>query len=123
MTVPSIFFYVAPVIGFFTFLIGVAAVVNPQKMSKVFGISVSGSALPYVMSTGIRDVFIGLSLIILFFFQHWSALGATIACIGIVAVSDFLVVKKHGDKKTSYTHLLGAILIVGYGAWMFLALP
>lgn len=119
MNVPSIFYFVAPVIGFFTLLIGVAAVIKPQPMSTKFGISVSGSALPYVVSTGIRDVFMGLAIFILFYFQHWTALGVTIGCIGIVAISDFLVVLKHGDKKTSLVHLLGTVLVVAYGSWLY----
>jgi hypothetical protein len=98
--------------------IGVAATAKPEAMSKKFGITVSGVALPYVMSTGIRDVFIGLIVLILFYLQDWTALGAGHLCIGIVAISDFLVVRKYGDKKTSLIHLGGAVVVFAYGAWL-----
>lgn len=118
MNLPSIFHYLAPIIGFITVLIGIGAVIKPEAMSKNFGISVSGSALPYVVSTGIRDVFMGLVILILCYYQYWSVIGATMICIAVVAVSDFLVVRRHGDKRTSLVHLFGAIVTIGYGAWL-----
>ena len=60
MNLESLLYYAAPVIGFFAVAIGIMAVLKPLPMSHKFGIPVSGEALPYVMSTGIRDVFIGL---------------------------------------------------------------
>ncbi len=96
----------ALVIGGVTTLIGLLAVIWPEQMSKKFGIGVSGLALPYVVSTGIRDVF------------DWTALGMVNICIGVVALSDFLVVRKHGDKKTALVHLVGAIVVVKYGIWL-----
>lgn len=121
MNVTTLAHYIALIIGLLTLLIGVAAVLKPEPMSKKFGISVNGSALPYVVSTGIRDVFIGLTVLILFYKEQWSTLGAINLCIGIIAVSDFLVVQKHGDKKTSWIHLFGAIAVTGYGTWLILS--
>ena len=118
MNLPSAFHYIALVIGVLTFIIGVAAVLKPEPMSKKFGISVKGSALPYVVSTGVRDIFIGLTILILFYRQDWPVLGAINLCVGIVAISDFLVVQKHGDKKTSIVHLFGAIAVIFYGIWL-----
>ncbi len=122
MSLSEIAFYIAPLIGFVTLIIGTAAVLKPAPMSKNFGIEVSGSALPYVVSTGIRDIFMGLTILILFSTQHHQqdrrTLGAIHLCVGVVAISDFLIVQKHGDKKTSWVHLLGAVAVIGYGVWL-----
>lgn len=67
MNLPTIGHYIPFIVGLVTLLIGILAVIKPEQMSKKFGISVSGSALPYVVSTGIRDVFIGLAVLILFY--------------------------------------------------------
>ncbi len=110
--------YFPLIVGFVAILIGAAATIHPEKMSKKFGIAVNGAALPYVMSTGIRDVFIGLIVLVLFYLQAWSALGVGHLCIGMVAISDFLIVRKYGDKKTSMTHLAGAVVAIVYGVWL-----
>lgn len=118
MVLPSTLHYIAPVIGLVTTLIGIAAVLKPEPMSKKFGIAARGSALPYVVSTGIRDVFIGLSILTLVYFEQWLALGFINLFVGIVAISDFLVVIRNGDKKTSVVHLAGALIVITYGVWL-----
>lgn len=118
MTVVDLAHYIAPLIGLATFVIGIFAVIRPLPMSVKFGISANKATLPYVISTGIRDVFIGLTVLILFYLQDWKALGVINLCIGIVAISDFTVVFKFGDRKTSYVHLGGAISVVIYGIWL-----
>ena len=118
MNLITIAHYIAPLIGMSTIIIGVFAVLRPQPMAKKFGITAHGAALPYVISTGIRDVFIGLTVLILFYLQEWKALGAINLCIAIVAISDFKVVRKYGDKKTSYVHLAGAVAVIIYGVWL-----
>ncbi|MCB0367865.1 MAG: DUF4267 domain-containing protein [Bdellovibrionales bacterium] len=115
----ELLFYLSPVIGLTTLGIGIAAVLRPEPMSKKFGITVNGQALPYVISTGVRDVFIGLTVLVLFYLKNWLALGCINLFISIVAASDFLVVQKYGHKKTSYVHLFGAIIVFVYGIWLF----
>ena len=111
-------YYIAPIIGFTTILIGIGAILKPQKMSNNFGITASGTAAPYVASVGVRDIFMGLSVLILYFNQHWFELSLIQFSIGMVAISDFLVVRKNGDQKASLTHLAGAIAVIGYGLWL-----
>lgn len=121
MSLTNIVFYIGPIIGLATLIIGIFAVLKPEPMSKKFGIKVSGEALPYVISTGIRDVFMGLAVLILFFRQEFYSLGWIMLCIGVVAVSDFLVVRKNGDRKTSLVHLFGAIAVFVYGGWLIVS--
>ncbi len=99
-------------------LIGVGAILRPKTMSLKFGIEADAKALPYVVSLGIRDVFMGLTVLILYLLAEWFALGLVHICLGIVAVSDFVVVFKNGIRKTSLVHFAGAVVSFLYGAWL-----
>jgi len=118
MNLGDLTYYIAPLIGLSTLAIGISAVLHPLPMAKKFGVPANESAAPYVVSTGIRDVFIGLAVLVLFYSKAWFALGAINLCLGIVAISDFIVVFRHGDRKTSYVHLAGAVFVVTYGLWL-----
>lgn len=87
-------------------------------MSKNFGIAAQSAALPYVMATGVRDVFIGLTVLVLFFRREWEVLGYVHFFIGLVAVADFLIVRKYGDKKFAWVHFVSAVAVFIYGAWL-----
>lgn len=108
-------FWISGLIGLFCLIIGVGAVIRPEPMSKKFGIPVKGDALPYVVSTGIRDVAIGLMILILTYLQNWQSLGFSFLFLAIVAISDFAVVIKFGNKKASLIHLFGAISVTAIG--------
>ena len=112
--------YLAPVVGFFTLAIGATAAIWPKQMSKKYGIATGGEGIPYVISTGIRDVFMGLTILILFYRQDWIVLAILNFLIGFVAISDFLIVRKYGDKKIALVHLLGAIAVTGFGACLLI---
>jgi hypothetical protein len=118
MNFSNIFLYFNIPVALVALAIGLGAILRPQPMSEKFGILADKKAQPYVISLGIRDVFMGLSILILFFQSQWLSLGLIHLSLGIVAVSDFLVVFKHGIKKTSYVHLLGAIASFLYGVWL-----
>ncbi len=88
-------------------------------MSKNFGIPAPQSASPFVISMGIRDVFIGLVFLALYFCEDWKALAYVSLSVGIVALSDFIVVQKYGNKKVSWVHLFGAVVVIGYAGLLF----
>jgi hypothetical protein len=121
MPVPSEAHYFSLLVGLGALLIGIAAVLLPQKMSLKFGIAAQGPMLPYVVSTGIRDVFMGLVVLVLFFRGEWIPLGFVNLFLGLVAACDFWVVNKHGDKKVARVHALGFVIVVIYGAWLLLS--
>lgn len=118
MTLSDLIQYFPLMIGFFTLVIGSLAILKPQMMSKNFGVIAKEEALPYVIATGARDVFIGLVVLIFFFLQMKQGLALCHLTIGLVALSDFLVVRKFGDKKTAWVHLFGAVAVVAYGTWI-----
>lgn len=99
-------------------MIGILAIFRPQAMSLQFGIAAEKSALPYVISTGVRDVFMGLTVLILVSLQNTEALGLVHLALGVVALSDFKVVGKHGHRQKAYIHLGGALIVVTYGSWL-----
>jgi len=118
MNLPNIFLYFNVLVGLVALCIGIGAIIKPQPMALKFGIAADVKALPYVVSLGIRDVFMGLSVLVLFLRSEWFSLGLIHLCLGLVAVSDFLVVFKNGVRKISYVHLLGAFVSFIYGAWL-----
>lgn len=108
----------AVLIGAGTTLIGIAALLKPREMSKKFGIQADTLSLPYVRSTGVRDIYMGFSILVLYQLQHFKAIGVCSLALGLVAISDFIVVQKYGDKKTSLVHLAGALIVFVYGAFL-----
>ena len=113
MDLISIIHLISPMIGLATIIIGILAIINPKKMSKNFGIDTNDiKTLPYVSSLGVRDIFMGITILILYHNQLWNILGLINLLIGLVAVSDFLFVLKNGDKRISLIHLTGAIIMI-----------
>lgn len=120
MNTTELVYYFALMVGIGALIVGILAVLLPGTMSKKFGIAVSGAALPYVISTGVRDIFIGLTVLVLFYLQQWFSLGCINICIGVVAVTDFFLVRKHGTMKAALFHLLGAFVVANIGVWLIL---
>ena len=101
----------------FTFGIGATATLAPQLMSKNFGIeSTTDKTLPWVVSVGMRDVFMGLVIVILYSSQLWVEMAWAHFALAVVAISDFIVVYRHGNRLFCLTHLAGAIAVIAYGA-------
>ena len=97
MDLISIIHLISPVIGIVTIVIGILAIINPKKMSKSFGIDADDiKTLAYVSSLGVRDIFMGITILILYYNHLWNILGLVNLLIGLVAVSDFLFVLKNG---------------------------
>lgn len=107
--------YVALIIGIVTIGIGLLAMVLPKDMSKRFGIKVTGSGLSFVVATGARDVFMGFVMLILYTQKQMTLIAYVSMCIGAVAIIDFIQVLRHGDKKISAVHFVGAAIAIAYG--------
>jgi hypothetical protein len=118
MSTGNLLHTIAALSGLVALIIGTGALLMPEAMSRKFGITARGPALPYVMATGTRDVFMGLTILLLYFYEQWRLLGVVLCFVGIVAVADFLVVFKNGDKKTSAVHFLSAVFAVATGVWL-----
>ena len=115
MNITLIIEYIAPLSGIILALLGLSAMIKPKVMSKQFGIPIEGKSLSYVISTGVRDVFMGLNILILYHQKLWIVLGYVNICLSLVAISDFVVVLKSGNKKASLIHGFGAVAVIFYG--------
>lgn len=118
MTLFGILLYFPLLSGVVACLIGLGAILKPELMSKNFGIKAVGAAKHFVVATGVRDVFMGLTVLILFYFQSWMFVGLIHILISLVALSDFLLVYRHGDRKAALTHMAGALGAGAFGLWM-----
>lgn len=107
--------YLIPLVGLLTLVIGLAAMIAPQKMSGIFGIQVSGNALGLVIAMGVRDLCIGGAIFVTYMADLILQAGWILLFLGVVSFSDFGCVFKYGSRFISYTHLIGAILVSGLG--------
>ena len=120
MNILNLLQYVALITGVLAVLLGAIAMILPTKMSDSFGIPINGIASSYVSSLGVRDIFIGFVMLMLYFNEAWKIVAYTSFMISAVAFVDFIIVFKNGSKKKSLTHLVGVIIFIIYG---FLILP
>lgn len=91
----------------------------PTKMSEGFGIAVSGAGVHYVRALGVRDVFVGLVVLLLGYYEQWTSLGYVCIAIAIVAASDFYTVFRYGQRQASFAHLAGFVLSLVFSAVFF----
>ena len=103
--------------------IGVLAMLRPEKMSAKYGIAARQPQASFVAGLGIRDVFVGFVLFGAWWREDTLAILVLSFLLSSVALVDFYIVSKHGDKKTSLVHLLGAVFCLGYGLLLFFLFP
>ncbi|MBC7420591.1 MAG: DUF4267 domain-containing protein [Bdellovibrio sp.] len=120
MSLQQILSFIPAMAGLVALIIGLLAVITPAKASKGFGIEASGPALHYVVATGVRDIFIGLIMLVLYWHGDTKIIGACFICIAVVAIADFTLTFKHGSKKQSVVHAAGAIFSIIYGSLVIL---
>ena len=114
----TILHHFSPIIALFTLIIGFFAIFKPKPMAKNFGVPVGADAYPFVIATGVRDIFMGTVILILYFLGQWYAIALVSFSLTLVAVSDFVIVQKYGIKKNSWTHFLGALGTLIYGLFL-----
>jgi len=112
MNILNLLQYVALITGVLAVLLGAIAMILPTKMSDSFGIPINGIASSYVSSLGVRDIFIGFVMLMLYFNEAWKIVAYTSFMISAVAFVDFIIVFKNGSKKKSLTHLVGVIIFI-----------
>jgi hypothetical protein len=113
--------WIAPLIGAVAIVIGGLAVIFPKRASKHFGIELKHEGFPYVAAAGARDIFIGLTLLIVYNQGDVSLLAKIILCVAVVSVIDLVMTLRHGTRSQSFIHLGGTIGVLAYGgALLFL---
>lgn len=112
------FEFILLLIGIGAILIGLAAVALPQRASQSFGIKVYSEALPYVQATGARDIFLGITLLILYWRNDFLTAGYVCVAIACVSIVDAYVTWRNGSKPHSLFHVAGTVGVVAYGIWL-----
>lgn len=118
MNLLTLLHHFAAIIALFTLIIGIFAAAKPKAMAKNFGVPVPPEAYPFVIATGLRDIYIGLGIFVLYFLNLWFAIAITCLCLGLLALGDFVIVRKYGVKKVSWAHFLGATGAFIYGSFL-----
>ncbi len=117
---PSTWFVLALGIGFT--LLGVGFLVRPDWGAALFGIPAEGaSALLYAAAIGLRDVGLGLAILVLALAAGRRPLGLTLGAMTVIPLGDVAVVAL-ARGLSSPGHLIlhgaGALLLAGTAAWL-----
>ncbi len=122
---PGTWFVLALGAGFT--LLGVGFLVRPDWGAAVFGIPAEGaSALLYAAAIGLRDVGLGLAILVLALAAGRRPLGLMLGAMTVIPLGDVAVVAL-ARGLSSPGHLLlhgaGAVILAGAAAWLIAAAP
>jgi hypothetical protein len=101
------------------FLVGVGVVLlaDPAAGERLFGFGdTGGTANGFLLATGVRQAYLGLLLLILWWARDWRALGILLCTLVAIPVADFLITLAAAGAgfSTAVEHLLGlAVLPLG----------
>ncbi len=105
----------APIIASGLLLVGLTAMTFPKWAAGMFGVKASTEGLPYVMAAGVRDVFIGLALLLIWQTGDHRLLAKAMVATAIVSLMDTYLVFKYGMRRQMALHILGTVAVVVYG--------
>ena len=108
------------IVGLVALGIGFLAMLFPNFMAEGFGLKKDPSSTSYIVSLGARDVFIGLVVLALYFYDEWILMTVITVGIAFVALVDFLVVFSKGDRSKSIPHVLGFFATTLYSIGLLL---
>jgi hypothetical protein len=104
---------------FSLFLVGVGVVllVDPEAGERLFGFGdTGGTANGFLPATGVRQAYLGVLVLILWWARQWRALGILLLSLVAIPVADFLITLAavQAGLTTAVEHLLGlAVLPLG----------
>jgi hypothetical protein len=101
------------------FLVGVGVVLlaDPAAGERLFGFSgTGGTSNGFLLATGVRQAYLGVLVLILWWARQWRALGILLLTLVAIPVADFLITLAavQAGLTTASEHLLGlAVLPLG----------
>jgi hypothetical protein len=104
---------------FSLFLVGVGVVllVDPEAGERLFGFGdTGGTANGFLLATGVRQAYLGVLVLILWWARQWRALGILLLSLVAIPGADFLITLAavQAGLTTAVEHLLGlAVLPLG----------
>ena len=97
----------AGLLGVFVSLVGLALIVSPFNAVQAFGIDPSHMAdLELAPGLGVRQLAIGLTIIVLAFMRKAKSLGALLLIGSIIPVGDFAIAGKAFGYAAAMRHLI-----------------
>lgn len=97
----------AGLLGVFVSLVGLALIVSPFNAVQAFGIDPSHMAdLELAPGLGVRQLAIGLTIIVLAFMRKAKSLGALLLIGSIIPLGDFAIAGKAFGYAASLRHLI-----------------
>lgn len=105
----------AAVIGGSLIGIGLSAMVFPKWAATMFGINAPGTGLHYVTAAGVRDVFIGHVILLVWWAGYRGLLGNIIMSTAVISTTDVYLTYKYGTKSRVLIHAFGTVAVLVYG--------
>jgi Domain of unknown function (DUF4267) len=104
--------------GFF-FYVGLLLLFHPEAGERFFGFSINeGDSYSFHFTTAIRQIYLGVLILVLLWLRQLKALGFLLVTIPIVPITDFLIVftAPGGSLLEAFPHLSG-LLVIGLGIY------
>jgi Domain of unknown function (DUF4267) len=103
--------------GLFLVGVGVVLLADPAAGERLFGFGdTGGTGNGFLLATGVRQAYLGVLVLILWWAGQWRALGIVLCTLVAVPVADFLITlaAAQAGLTTAAEHLLGlAVLPLG----------
>jgi hypothetical protein len=110
--------YTTILTGLLLVFIGSRFLLTPLEAEAGFGIHVPVNGIySFHYIKGIRDLSVGLLLVLLCLAKEWRSLGLTMLCIMMVPLTDFLIVFTSPGHRTSsiFPHLIAVVITLVLG--------
>lgn len=103
--------------GLFLVGVGVVLLIDPAAGERLFGFGgTGGTSNGFLLATGVRQAYLGVLVLILWWARQWRALGIVLCTLVAIPVADFLITLAavQAGLTTASEHLLGlAVLPLG----------
>jgi Domain of unknown function (DUF4267) len=101
---------------FSLFLVGVGVVLlaDPAAGERLFGFGdTGGTGNGFLLATGVRQAYLGVLVLILWWARQWRALGIVLCTLVAIPVADFLITLAavQAGLTTAVEHLLGLVVL------------
>lgn len=100
--------------GLFLVGVGVVLLADPAAGERLFGFGdTGGTGNGFLLATGVRQAYLGVLVLILWWARQWRALGILLCTLVAIPVADFLITLAavQAGLTTAVEHLLGLVVL------------
>lgn len=112
-------YWLCVLLSLFFFYVGLLLILDPEAGEHFFGLSLDeGDNYSFHFTTAIRQIYLGMIILILLWLRQLSALGFLLLTIPVVPITDFLIVftSPGSTPSQAFPHLSG-LLVIGLGIY------